>query len=180
MSCTVEKTLLLYYFQLYTKYIELLKRMLQFFISPKLCRLFTIQLYHTLYNSLMELFEPPHDKTNKVAMRPTKTQISLGIRPVRSESSLCVQWIAKDPTFLHVDSEDTDQTGRMPRLIWVFAGRTATLLVLSWGGSFLLVLRKVQECDECDSVFAEPFRPWIRLVQNFLVTVKLWNNENRW
>ena len=26
--------------------------------------------------------EPPHDKTNKVAVRPAKTQISLGIRPV--------------------------------------------------------------------------------------------------
>ena len=26
--------------------------------------------------------------------------------------------------FLHVDSEDADQTGRMPRLICVFAGRT--------------------------------------------------------
>ena len=64
-----------------------------------------------------------------------KTQISLGIRPVWSESSLCVQWVAKDPTFLHADSEDSDQSGRMLRLIWVFAGRTITLLVLSWGGS---------------------------------------------
>ena len=26
--------------------------------------------------------EPPRDKTNKVAVRPAKTQISLGIRPV--------------------------------------------------------------------------------------------------
>ena len=26
--------------------------------------------------------EPRHDKTNKMAMRPAKTQISLGIRPV--------------------------------------------------------------------------------------------------
>ena len=26
--------------------------------------------------------------------------------------------------FLHADSEDSDQTGRMPRLIGVFAGRT--------------------------------------------------------
>ena len=26
--------------------------------------------------------------------------------------------------FLHVDSEDSDQTGWMPRLIWVLAGRT--------------------------------------------------------
>ena len=51
-------------------------------------------------------------------------QISLGFRPVCSESSLCAQWVAKDPSFLHADSEDSDQTGRMPRLIWVFAGRT--------------------------------------------------------
>ena len=57
--------------------------------------------------------EPQHDKTNKVTVRPAKTQISLGIRPVYSESSLCAQWEAKDPRFLHADSEDSDQTGRM-------------------------------------------------------------------
>ena len=56
---------------------------------------------------------------------------SLDIHRVWSESSLCAQWVAKDTSFLHVDSEDSDQTGRMPRLIWVFAGRTAILLVLS-------------------------------------------------
>ena len=27
-------------------------------------------------------YEPPHDKTSKVAVRPAKTQISLGIHPV--------------------------------------------------------------------------------------------------
>ena len=27
-------------------------------------------------------FEPPHDKTNKMTVRPVKTQISLGIHPV--------------------------------------------------------------------------------------------------
>ena len=32
-------------------------------------------------------------------------------------------------------SEDSDQTGRMSSLIWVVAGRTIILLVLSWGGS---------------------------------------------
>ena len=57
-------------------------------------------------------------------VRPAKTQISLGIRPVWSESSLCAQRVAKDPGFLHADSEDSVQTGRMPRLICVFAGRT--------------------------------------------------------
>ena len=70
-----------------------------------------------------------------MTVSPAKTQISLGIRPVWSESSLCTQWVDKGPSFLHAISEDSDQTGRMPRLIWVFTGRTTTLLVLSWGGS---------------------------------------------
>ena len=39
-------------------------------------------------NSVEESFGPPHDKTNNMAVRPAKTQISLGIRPVWSESSL--------------------------------------------------------------------------------------------
>ena len=81
------------------------------------------------------IIEPRHDKTSKMSVRTAKTQLSLGIRPVWSESSLCAQWVAKDPSFLYADSKDSDQTGRMPRLIWVFAGRTAILLVLSWGGS---------------------------------------------
>ena len=28
-----------------------------------------------------------------------------------SESSLCAQWVAKDPRCRHADSEDSDQTG---------------------------------------------------------------------
>ena len=71
--------------------------------------------------------KPRHDKTNKMSVRLTKTQISLGIRPVWSESSLCAQRVAKDPSVLHADSEDSDQNG----LFWVFAGRTVILLVLS-------------------------------------------------
>ena len=43
--------------------------------------------------------EPPHDKTNKMTLSPVKTQISLGICPVWSESSLCAQWVAKDQAF---------------------------------------------------------------------------------
>ena len=67
-------------------------------------------------------FEPRHAKTNKLNVRPAK-------------SSLWAQWVGKDPSFLHVDSEDSYQTRRMPRLIWVFAGHTAILLVLSCRGS---------------------------------------------
>ena len=63
-------------------------------------------------------------KPTKLPVLPAKTQISLGIHPVWSESSLCTQWVAKDPRFLHADSEDSDQTGHMPKLICVFDGRT--------------------------------------------------------
>ena len=61
-------------------------------------------------------------------VRRVKTPISLGIRPVWSESSLCTHRVAKDARFLHADGEDSDQTGRMPRLIRVFAGRTGHLV----------------------------------------------------
>ena len=77
-------------------------------------------------------------KAAKWHVRPAKTQISLGICQ-SDQSLLCAQWVAKDPSFLNVDSEDSDQTGRMPRLIWVFAGCTVILLVLSWGGSYSCV-----------------------------------------
>ena len=44
-----------------------------------------------------------------------RRQITLGIRAL---------WVVKDPMILHADSEDSDQTGRTTKLIWVFAGRT--------------------------------------------------------
>ena len=60
----------------------------------------------------------PHDKTNKMTLRPAKTQISLGIRPIWSESSLCARWVAKKPSFLHADSEDwSDWAGAQADLI---------------------------------------------------------------
>ena len=84
-------------------------------------------------------YEPPHNKTNKMACAPrqTKTQISQGIRPVWSASSLsaCRKLGSLATHWAH--SEDSDQTGCMPRLIWVFAGRTVILFVLSWDGSYL-------------------------------------------
>ena len=58
--------------------------------------------------------EPQHDKTNKMSVRPAKPQISLGIHSVWSESSLCAQWVAMDPRFLHEDSEDSVRLGGCP------------------------------------------------------------------
>ena len=57
-------------------------------------------------------------------VRPAKTQISLGICPVWSESLLST-WRKLGSSATHwVHSEDSNQTGWMPRLIWVFAGHT--------------------------------------------------------
>ena len=73
---------------------------------------------------LRSTYEPPDDKTNKMTVRPAKTQISLVIHPVWSESLLCAQWVVKEPNFLYAHSDDSDQSWRIPRLIWDFAGRT--------------------------------------------------------
>ena len=79
-----------------------------------------------------------HDMTKPTKwVHPAKTQVSLGIRPVWSESSLSV-WRKFGSIATHwAHSQDSDQTGRMPMLIWVFAGRTLILLVLSFCGSNL-------------------------------------------
>ena len=59
-------------------------------------------------------------KPTKRPLRPAKTQISLGICPVWSESSPST-WRNIGPlTTYWVHSQDSDHTGQMPRLIWVF------------------------------------------------------------
>ena len=65
---------------------------------------------------MVTIFEPRHDKTNKMSMRPAKTQISLGIRQVWSESSLSAWRKLGSLATYWAHSEDSDQTGRMPRL----------------------------------------------------------------
>ena len=75
---------------------------------------------------------------------PWEDSDQLGHPPsLKSESSLCTPWVAKDPSFLHTDSEDSDQTGRMPRSESLL-GAHAILLVLSWGGSNEIVLFQIQ------------------------------------
>ena len=54
-------------------------------------------------------YEPQHYKTNKMTCAPSEDLDQPGHPPS--------QWVAEDPMFLHADSEDSDQTGRMPRLI---------------------------------------------------------------
>ena len=52
------------------------------------------------------------------------------------QSSLCAQWVVVGPILLHADSEDPDQAGRMPSLIWAFPGRIGDFVRLSCCGAF--------------------------------------------
>ena len=72
------------------------------------------KLQERVYLSDIEYIEPHHDKTNKMTVCPAKTQISLGMLKL---SELVLSGVAKDPSCLHTDSKDSDQTVRMSRLI---------------------------------------------------------------
>ena len=82
-------------------------------------------------------------KPTKWFVHPAKTQISLGICPVCSESLLCALCVAKDPTFHHADSKDSDQTGRRLGGDWADAqadnsphwAHRSFCRFSSWGGS---------------------------------------------
>ena len=67
----------------------------------------------------LQVNESEHDKTTKWSVRPAKTQISLGIRPVWSESSLSA--------WRNLGSL-ASYWARMRRLNWVFAGRTCNFV----------------------------------------------------
>ena len=129
-------------------------------------------VYSTCSSSpLRYTFELRHDKTNKMRMHPANNQISLGIRPVWSESSLSA-WRNLGSSATHwLYSEHSDQTERMPRLIWVFAGRTLILLVLSCRGSFMINHQTV-ELTTLLNMGMQTLREWKQhMVRWFLLAV---------
>ena len=72
----------------------------------------SIKGFLPLHHQTDGLNEPPHEKANKMTVRPAKTQISLGIRLVWSESSLSA-WRKLGSLATHwAQSEDSDQTGQ--------------------------------------------------------------------
>ena len=78
-------------------------------------------------------------------MCPAKTHIRLA-SALSDQSSLCAQWVAKDPVFLHADSEDSDQ----PRLSLCLAHRPfccfyhAAAHILNLRNAAVAVLRSCQ------------------------------------
>ena len=73
-----------------------------------------LKLYKHVSVEYLQSYGPPHDKTNKMACSEDSDQ--LGQPP--SQSLRCVlSGKLKTPRFLQVDSEDSDQSAWMPRLI---------------------------------------------------------------
>ena len=84
------------------------------------------------FGSLQYTLSRRMTKPTELHVRPAKIQISMGIHPFWSVFSvrMKITWTLS----YRAHSEDSDQTGRMPRLIWVFAGRTCHFVcfVVRW------------------------------------------------
>ena len=83
-----------------------------------------------------------HDTTKPTKWVCAQRRLRSAWASAQSDQSLrCLPWRKLRSLATHwAYSEDSDQTGRMPRLIWVFAGRTVILLVLSCHSSYFEVL----------------------------------------
>ena len=80
-------------------------------ITRSICRIGPVVGIGLLVGSTLvasPTYESQHYKTNKMTWAPSEDTDQPG-HPS--------QWVAEDPIFLHADSEDSDQTGRMSRLI---------------------------------------------------------------
>ena len=81
-------------------------------IKKSICRIGPVVGIGLLVGSTLVVsptYEPQHYKTNKMTCAPSEDSD----QPGHPQS----QRVAEDPMFLHADSEDSDQTGRMSRLI---------------------------------------------------------------
>ena len=78
-------------------------------------------------------------KPTKWYVRPAKTQINLGIRPVWSESSLSTWGNLKSLAIIRAHSKPSEQTEWCPSWFESSQGAKVILLILSWGGSFYFV-----------------------------------------
>ena len=110
-----------------------IKFSIRFFSPPKYTYRPTYVIHSKTVTCCKE-YELRHDKANKMSVRPAKTQISLGICPVWSESSLSAWRMLGSLATLSVQRR-LIRLGGWPG--WSVSSLcTVTLLVLSWGGSY--------------------------------------------
>jgi hypothetical protein len=77
---------------------------------------------------MLNKYEPRHDNSNIICLQPAWIQTSLrsliSIHAVRLQTLFQVEKLI-------ANRMDPDQTERMRRLVWIYAGRKHTMLVLS-------------------------------------------------
>ena len=92
------------------------------------------------YRTMMKQTRDNNCPLNRAASWQNQQNGMCAQRRLRSawvSASLLSAWRKLGSLATHwAPSEDSDQTGWMTRLIWVFAGRRVILLVLSWGGCY--------------------------------------------
>ena len=120
-------------------------------------------------------------KPTKWFVHPAKTQFSLGIRPVWSESSLPA-WRKLGSLATHwTHSEASDQTRRMPRLIWVFAGRTCHIVgFVTRRLKCLMIQAKVMIIKRNYTKFSATAAPFCIKLHQCGSTSKVWKQNVWW
>ena len=101
-----------------------------FLTAGSICGSLTKAIY------LRTTLDPPDDKTNKIACAPSEDSDQPG-HPPSLTRDFAVHMRKPSVLSYPLSARKDDQTWRMPGLIWVFAGRTVILLVLSRGGSLV-------------------------------------------
>ena len=93
-----------------------------FWMFLKTIFIFRKRCLHFLNEANIKKIRMCTTKPTKWLVRLAKTQISMGIRPILSESSPCAHWVAKDQRFLQCAQRRL--WSDWPSLIGVFAGHT--------------------------------------------------------
>ena len=89
----------------------------------------SVGVWHFWLVCFAELMKMSHLITKPTKWLCAQQRLRSAWAPTQSDqSSLFAHVLAKDPRFLHADSKESDQTRRMPRLIWVFPGRTCHIV----------------------------------------------------
>ena len=89
---------------------------------------------HNKIKQVVHLSSEHHMTKPKKRMCAQRRFRSAWASALSDQCLLCAQRVARDQSFLHADSKDSDQTGRMPRLIWVVSSRTSHTVgfVMRW------------------------------------------------
>ena len=99
----------------------------------------TVPMRRLIWINTKHTNEPPHDKTKKISFVSSEDSDQPGYPP-KSDQSLCCPHDDSWGPWLSVQrTVKADQTGQMPRLIWILAGCTGHFVgfVMRWLKSFL-------------------------------------------